>query len=288
VPSKKNKKARQKLPTSRSLLANAAGIARENRGAFAGLIGIYFLLSLLAVKGLGLSSNFSEVKDTIYELAGADANKLGLVFGLYGYAVTSSSLQAGSLSGAYQVFFALITSLAAIWMARQAIAGKSPKLKDSFYKGMYPIIPFILILFVIGIQLIPATVGNFLLGTVFGQGLAVGAIEKTAWITVFLLALGLSLYFIASSIFALYISALPDMTPLRALRSARGLVRGRRLKVGLRIAAVIGFLLLVSIAVVIPLIVIASWSVEFAVLALGGFSLVFFHTYMYLLYRSLL
>jgi hypothetical protein len=168
------------------------------------------------------------------------------------------------------------------------MAGEKIRIRDAFYRGMYPMVPFILILLVISLQLIPALVGSFLFGTVWEAGIAVTFIEKFMWVLVFLLLLALSLYMLCSSIFALYISTLPDMTPMRALRSARGLVRRRRISISLRIIALPLFLLLVSMLVVIPLILIASWSVEWAVLIIGGFSLIFTHSYLYMLYRSLL
>ena len=55
--------------------------------------------------------------------------------------------------------------------------------------------------------------------------IAIGALEKAIW-WIFLGLTGLlSAYMISSSVFALFISTLPNMTPMKALRSARNLVR---------------------------------------------------------------
>lgn len=279
--------ASKKLPTSRRLLADSLKLIKANKQTFLGLLGIYLILILLVVKGFDLSSDIGAIRDNTGKLVIEGAGRIGFAFVLYGYALASSGTYSGPAS-AYQLFIVLITSLATIWLTRQILAKKAVRLRDGYYLGMHPIIPFIMILFVIGLQLVPAAIGNAALTTVLTNGIAITAIEKLAWVLIFASLLIFSLYLVCSSIFALYISTLPDMSPMMALRSASGLAHRRRLKLGWRIIVLGGFLLLLSIAVVLPLIYVASWAVEPVVLALGGFSLIFFHIYMYLLYRSLL
>jgi DNA-binding helix-hairpin-helix protein with protein kinase domain len=104
---------------------------------------------------------------------------------------------------------------------------------------------------------------------------------------VFLLVL-LSLYMVSSSLFALYIVALPDMTPMRALRSARQLALHRRWTILRKILFLPFSLLLLSGLIMLPFIVlvpaIAAW--VFLILSLFGWIVAL--TYMYLLYRELL
>lgn len=94
-------------------------------------------------------------------------------------------------------------------------------MRDSYYKGMYPLVPFMLVLLVIGLQLIPLVFGNLIYSSVLQNGLAITVIEKVIWLFLFLMLALLSGYMMISSLFSLYIVTLPDMTPLRALRSAR-------------------------------------------------------------------
>ena len=89
---------------------------------------------------------------------------------------------------------------------------------------MYPLIPFILVLLVCCLQLLPLIIGSSLYSLVVSNGIAVQPIEKFVWALLFASLALLSLYMITSSLFALYISTLPDMTPMKALRSARELV----------------------------------------------------------------
>jgi hypothetical protein len=284
-----NKKADKpvRLPYAWVLVKQSLSLLKNNWKIFLGILLAYVLLVLIT-RGFSLSSDFSSVKESVDQLLGEGAGKVGSTIGLYAYAVASSGSNASGQGGAHQLFITIIVSLAAIWAARQLMAGEKIRIRDTFYLGMYPLIPFLLVFLVMCLQLIPALIGSFLFGTVWESGIAVTFIEKFLWVLFLLSLLALSLYMLCSSIFALYISTLPGMTPMRALRSARGLVRRRRISVALRIITLPLFLLLLSMLVVIPLILIASWSVEWAVLVLGGFSLIFTHSYFYMLYRSLL
>jgi len=184
----------------------------------------------------------------------------------------------------------LITSLALIWSFRQLQAGKHSvlRVRDSFYKGMYPLIPVILVVIMISVQLIPLLVGSVLFSLVVANGIAVNAFEIGIWAAVLIATAFWSLRMITASIFAVYIVSLPDMTPMRALRSAKNLVEYRRLVVlrkvlflPLLIMIPLGTIVLATIAIV-P--VLAQW----VFFALSILILPVVHAYMYTLYRELL
>src|SRR5690606_28518012 len=118
-----------------------------------------------------------------------------------------------------QMLLLLIASLAIIWALRKTHGDVKVRARDAFYQGMYPLIPFILVLLVIGLQLLPLLLGSSLYSLVTTNGIAVHAIEQTAWLLLFGGLSLLSLYMLSSSLFALYIVTLPNMTPMKALRS---------------------------------------------------------------------
>ncbi len=93
---------------------------------------------------------------------------------------------------------------------------------------------------------------------------------------------------ISSSIFALYIVTLPDMTPLKALRSARELVKGRRWAVILRLLSLPVILLIVAAIIMVPIIIVLTPVAQWVFFLLTMFTLVAVHAYMYTLYRELL
>jgi hypothetical protein len=93
---------------------------------------------------------------------------------------------------------------------------------------------------------------------------------------------------ICASVFAAYIVTLPDMMPRQALRSARDLVRYRRLLVIRRLLFMPVFIFLVLGIVMTPLILWLSFIVPAVFLCLTALAVLFAHTYLYSLYRGLL
>lgn len=259
---------------------------RKNKWLFIGIILIHFALTLIFKSGLTSSMDFVNLKDNIEQTFGGDISKVGSAVALFSYAVSSSGGDA--VSANYEIFASLIVILAIIWSIRQTLAGEMIYIRQAFYQGVYPLVPFMVILVVIAVQMIPSLIGNLLLSTVLANGLAISAMEKAFWWILFFLFLTLSLYMIISSIFGLYISTLPDMTPMRALRSARGLVLHRRVQVGLRLAGLPILLLIFYVIILVPLIFILPVAVIPAFLLLNSFNLFFVNSYLYSLYRELL
>lgn len=270
------------------MLRSSLGLLRAHKKLFLGITAVHVVLSAVFVRGFGLSRDLVDLKANLLEIFGEDANQLQVTLALFGQVAGTAGQPATEVAGAYQAFLTLIISLAIIWTARQVLAGHKTTIRDAFYKGLYPIVPFMLVLFVIGLQAIPALLGNLMYSIAISGGLLVTPAEKLLALSIFLLLLLLSLYMIISSVFALYIATLPDMTPLRALHSARGLVLDRRLSVGLRLVALPLMLLVIAMIITIPLIIAAPWFVEPVFFVMTSLGLLLAHLYMYNLYRSLL
>lgn len=270
------------------LFRQTFSLIRSHKRLFLGITLVHAVLTFVFVQGLGSTFDLAEVKSEIEELFGEQASRATTAVTLFGYLIGSASSQASDIAGAYQMFFMLITSLAVIWAVRQVQASVRVSVKDSFYKGIYPLVPFLLILVVIGLQFIPFLLGNLIYSTVIANGLAVLTIEKIVWLLFFGLLALLSAYMVTSSIFALYIVTLPEMTPMKALRSAREIVLHRRLSVGIRILILPIVLGVLTAIVFIPLIILAAGLVQPLFLLALSFGLVISHIYMYSLYRSLL
>lgn len=276
------------MPGAWSLLKQVASVLRKDWRPFSWIIFISLALSLVFVQGLGTAFDIVKIKTDLEELLGAESSAIGVSLTLFSYMLGSTGTSSSQAGGAYQLLLTLIISLATIWLVRQLLAGYKSSARDAFYKGMYPMVPFILVLVVIGLQLLPLLLGNLLLSTVISNGLAVTIAEYIIFILLFGLLALLSFYMITSSLFAVYIVTLPDMTPLKALRSARELVLHRRLGVWLRIIALPLALLAISAILVIPMLLVSAPVAQLIFLLIGSASLVIFHTYMYLLYRALL
>jgi hypothetical protein len=276
------------IPSVWRLTTSAALLLKRYWPVFLGLTLIYGLLNLILVQGLASSTDVSSLKHDLNQVFNGHLGTLGSSLGVFVVLVGSAGNGSSQTAGAYQLFLALITSLAVIWSLRQLLANHPLRLRDAYYRGMYPLIPFILVLLIVSLQLLPLLIGSSLYSLVITNGIAVNALEKGLWL-VFFLALALwTLYMISASLFALYIVTLPEMTPLKALRSARELVRGRRWTVLRKILYLPLLLLVVAAIIMVPIIIWLTALAQWVFFLLTMFSLIAIHTYMYNLYRELL
>ena len=108
------------------------------------------------------------------------------------------------------------------------------------------------------------------------------------WGLLLLLLVIWSFYMITSSIFAIYIATLPDVRPMQALRSARGLVRHRRWLVMRKVLFMPLALLIIGIVVMLPVIFLLPVLAELIFFLLSMSALVLAHAYMYIFYRELI
>jgi hypothetical protein len=277
-----------KLPSVWRLTKQVAQTLWAHRRLFVGIILVYGLLNLVLVRGLASNTDIGSLKSQLSQVFTGHFGSL--ISGLSIFAVLVSSAGNGSsqTAGAYQLFLGLITSLAVIWALRQALSGTNVRIRDAYYRGMYPLIPFMLVLLVVILQLLPLVIGGGIYGIVLSSGIAVYTSEKLIFLLLFILLGLLSFYLITSSLFALYIVTLPDMTPIKALRTARQLVRHRRWTVLRKIICLPIILLIVAAIIMVPIIVVATALAQWIFFILTMFAVAAVHTYMYTLYRELL
>jgi hypothetical protein len=260
----------------------------QYRGLFIGITVVYGLLNLILVHGFANGTDVGSLKTQLSKIFSGNYGSLVSSLTIFVVLIGSAGNGSSSTAGAYQALLVIVASLAIIWALRQVLTGTRPRIRDAYYRGMSPLVPFILVLLVIGLQLLPLLVGSTLYSLVISNGIAVHFVEKLFWAVLFVGLALLSLYMISSSIFALYIVTLPDMTPLKALRSARQLVRYRRWTV-LRKLLFLPILLVVAAAIVmLPIIVWLTPLAPWVFFGLTMLAIAAVHTYTYTLYRELL
>lgn len=255
---------------------------------FGGILLVFAVLVIVLVKGFAGGANLSEIRNFIENNTEGGANQFSLGLTLFNFLAGSASNPTTEGGSVYQWILTVIVSLAFIWALRQVVANKPATVRTAYYQGMQPLVPFVLVLIVIILQLLPALAGAAIFSLIASSALAVTIIEKLFWGLILLSLILLSLYMISSSIFALYIVALPGMTPLRALRSARKLVIYRRSVIIRRLIVLPLALILLSALVMLPLILYAMPIAEWAFFALSVLIIGITHTYIYRLYRELL
>lgn len=281
---KRIKATTPKLPNVWRLFGTAITTLWNKKKLFGLIIVIYGLLNILFVTGINAGGSISGLKNSLQQITNGS---LDTGAALFAYMLGNTGSATGNGAG-YQVILAVFGSLALIWTLRQVYNKTNVRARDAYYQGMRPLVPMLLVLAVIGLQLLPLLFGAVLYSTAVGGGIAVFLVEKIMWSVLFALLALLSLYMICSSLFALYIVTLPDMTPLRALRSARKLVANRRWTVIRKVLFIPIIFLLVAAAIMIPVIMFLTPVAPWMMFALSTVALAVFHSYMYALYRALL
>lgn len=269
-------------------MGSAFVLLAKNWKAVLGIVVIYGILNAVLVQGFKAAGDLTELKLFLDELFVGGWSQLASGVTVFTYMLGSSGNTINPKAGAYQLILILLVSLALIWILRNAYAGNKLRVRDSLYKGMAPLVPFVLVLVVVCLQLIPLAIGLSLYTTVTSSQIAATGLEQLLWaLLAFMLGL-LSMYMISSSLFALYIVTLPDMTPMKALRSARQLVANRRWFVMLKILFLPVSLLLLAGILVVPVILLATPYAVWVFFVVSMLLLPVMHSYMYTLYRSLL
>lgn len=281
------KTGQSKVSAAYQIFGRAAQLLVRHWKLFAGILAVYALLNLILVGGAS-ASNLQSAKSTLSQVAHGHLDNLTAGFTLFAFLVSSSSSPSSAAASAYQTMLLLLISVVLIWALRQVYAAHAVRVRDAFYTGAYPIVPFILVLLVIGLQLVPLAIGSLLYGSLVGGGITVGLFEQAIALVVFFLLAVWSLYMISSSVFALYIVTLPEVTPFNALRSARELVHYRRWVVLRKMLFLPLALLAIGAIIVIPFALFVTPLATALFFGLSVVGLAMVHSYMYALYRELL
>lgn len=276
--------AHEPIPNVFRIFTASLKIIRSNWKLLLGIALIYLLLNLLLVQGLSAVANLQDNKDSL----DAFGKSVGNGITLYTYLIGSTGTNIAPTAGAYQFLLALVMTLAIIWALRQAFAKRDVGVKDAFYLGMYPLVPFFLVLLTVLMHLLPFALGAALYGIISANGIATTFLEQTLFLLVFLGLCFLSLYLMCSSIFALYIVTLPEMTPMGALRSARDLVAWRRWTIMRKVVFLPFLLLVIGAIIMVPILMFATVLAPWVFAAVAVLLVVLGHSYMYTLYRALL
>ncbi len=277
-----------KLPTWWVLLKKSLALIVANKKQIFYFALIYGFLNLLLVRGFSSPVDIAGLKETFSETIGPESAGLASGFTAFGLLLGASTTGSGDVAQVYQLVILIISTLALIWLYRQQQSGNKVTIKTAFYRGMYPVVPFTLVAFVAGLQLVPAIIGNFMYTTVIQNDLVIGFLEQAAWVLLFALTLLLSLYMLCSSLVALFIVTLPEMTPMVALRQARELVRFRRINIIKKLLAIILVIFALLFVIVLPVIFIAPVLAEWMFFAITVLGVPLVTGYLFSLYRELL
>lgn len=282
------KRSFPKLPSVWKLSLQTARTLWEYKLPLGGIVAVYAALNLLLVQSFASPTQAADLKTHLGQLFHGHLSQFFASTSAFTKLIGSTSTNSSQSGGVYQFFLLIFSSLAVIWALRQLQAGVLPRIRDTYYRGLYPVVPFILVLLVIGLDLVPLMLASAMYGIVVSNGIAVFWYEQVLWGLLTLLFMAASLFLVVSAIFALYVVTLPDMTPMAALRSARPLVRGRRWPIIRKVLFLPIAILVVGFVIMIPFAVLFAPVARVVLFLLAAIAIAAVHTYMYSLYRELL
>lgn len=267
-----------------------------------GLMVLLYAAITVFIGGLINQDTYTKVNDLVKQAVGDISNGSFVTVGQAAAVFFTAMINPANLSPDQQVYMIIIgvlVWLTAVWLLREIMAGRKPKLRDGLYSAGAPIVSTSVMAVIILIQMIP----------IFLVILAYSALNAFTFLTegfgAFLfwtlagLVIVLSLYWTVSSFFAMIIVTLPGMYPMQALRASGDLVVGRRLRVLFRILWMITLIMLGWLLLVVPTILFDSWIkgvlpaikwlpiVPAVIVFVSSLTIVWAATYIYMLYRRI-
>lgn len=291
------------LPGYIAFTAQVTRMLMTRKKVFLPLIGMFALVIIL-IGAVVSQDTYSQIDSLLKELGGDVFGQGGMSkVGQAGLLMISTfAVNPNTLSVDQQIYMAnamLFAWLCTVWLLRECLAGRNPRLRDSLYNAGAPIISTTIVVMILIIQLLP--IG--LMALVYAALMSVGILESgfgsmLFWVFAAVVA-ALVLYWITSTLIGLVVVTLPGMYPLRALRAAGDLVVSRRLRILYRWLWAIAVIVVAWAVIMIPIILLESaaksaWTtindvpiVPCIGAVMTALSVVWFAAYVYLLYRRI-
>lgn len=278
-----------------------SGMFRRHWRTFTLLAAIYAFIMVLigAVTSQDTYATIdSLLKGSTEDFFGGGIGKLGQagIVALSAFVASPGNLQ--PTQTVYMVITLLFAWLATVWLLREILLGRKPKLRDGLYNSGAPILSFACVVVVFILQLIP--IGLIVLA--YAALSSLGAIDSgfgsmIFWLIATIITV-LVLYWVTSTIIALVVVTLPGMYPFRALKLSGDLVVGRRLRITLRLLWGVFAILIVWAIVIVITILLDNW-IKLLLPAISGLPVVpyvgaftialasiWYAMYVYLFYRK--
>lgn len=270
-----------------------------HREVFLRLILLAWAASLL-LTGLSHYVYYDDLTQSTEEVAGQIST------GAYRTSVEVGALTASIISGAVgssltetqNVFVGLLYLLlwlVTVWLLRHLLSGNAVGVRDGLYGAAAPLVSTCLVAFVGIIQLLPLALTVSLVATVASTGTLDGIMWVLLGIVSVVLFAVVTLYWLSSTAFAAVIVTLPGTYPWAAVRSARQVISGNRVKVILRLLW-LGFLalftMLAAVLLAVLLDALTGYHISILVTLVSQLTsiavFVYVSTYIYLLYRGVI
>lgn len=266
-------------------------------------VGLYiFLIGAMSENTLAdVKANVEQTNKDVADGKIGTVGKAGLT--LLGIISTGGLTTMNDAQIVIAVLLFTIIWLVTIYLARHLLAGHQEiKMRDGFYSALSPLVSTLVIGLIIFLEAVPI----MLTIIVFQVALTTEFLSTPFYALLFFmfaaLMITLSLYLLSSSFFAIIVVSAPGLYPLTAVRMAKNLIMGRRLRFLIRVFYLVIIVALLYLLLLMPAIILdgalksqftwfAGSKIPFVAiiqLTITVFIFIYLSIYFYLFYRALL
>ena len=266
-------------------------------------VGLYiFLIGAMSENTLAdVKANVEQTNKDVADGKIGTVGKAGLT--LLGIISTGGLTTMNDAQVVIAVLLFTIIWLVTIYLARHLLAGHQEiKMRDGFYSALSPLVSTLVVGLIIFLEAIPI----MLTIIVFQVALTTEFLSTPFYALLFFmfaaLMITLSLYLLSSSFFAVIVVSAPGLYPLTAVRMAKNLIMGRRLRFLIRVFYLVIIVALLYLLLLMPAIILDgilkaqfAWLADSKIpfvaiiqLTITVFIFIYLSIYFYLFYRALL
>ena len=266
-------------------------------------VGLYiFLIGAMSENTLAdVKANVEQTNKDVADGKIGTVGKAGLT--LLGIISTGGLTTMNDAQVVIAVLLFVIIWLVTIYLARHLLAGHQEiKMRDGFYSALSPLVSTLVVGLIIFLEAVPI----MLTIIVFQVALTTEFLSTPFYALLFFmfaaLMITLSLYLLSSSFFAIIVVSAPGLYPLTAVRMAKNLIMGRRLRFLIRVFYLVIIVALLYLLLLMPAIILDgalktqfAWLAESKIpfvaiiqLTITVFIFIYLSIYFYLFYRALL
>ena len=266
-------------------------------------VGLYiFLIGAMSENTLAdIKANVEQTNKDVADGKIGTVGKAGLT--LLGIISTGGLTTMNDAQVVIAVLLFTIIWLVTIYLARHLLAGHQEiKMRDGFYSALSPLVSTLVVGLIIFLEAIPI----MLTIIVFQVALTTEFLSTPFYALLFFmfaaLMITLSLYLLSSSFFAIIVVSAPGLYPLTAVRMAKNLIMGRRLRFLIRVFYLVIIVALLYLLLLMPAIILDgilkaqfAWLADSKIpfvaiiqLTITVFIFIYLSIYFYLFYRALL
>ena len=266
-------------------------------------VGLYiFLIGAMSENTLAdVKANVEQTNKDVADGKIGTVGKAGLT--LLGIISTGGLTTMNDAQVVIAVLLFTIIWLVTIYLARHLLAGHQEiNMRDGFYSALSPLVSTLVVGLIIFLEAIPI----MLTIIVFQVALTTEFLSTPFYALLFFmfaaLMITLSLYLLSSSFFAIIVVSAPGLYPLTAVRMAKNLIMGRRLRFLIRVFYLVIIVALLYLLLLMPAIILDgvlkaqfAWLAESKIpfvaiiqLTITVFIFIYLSIYFYLFYRALL